>query len=498
MTKRFPGTLALDGVDLVVERGKVHGLLGENGAGKSTLLKILAGDYQPTSGRIELDGDEVHVATPRRAHELGIGIVYQELSLLTNLSVAHNISLGSEPTNGLAIDERTVAETARQVLARMGLSSIDPEQKVGKIPLAERQLVEIAKVLTLRKPRLLIFDEPTAALGQADVDRLFRIVEGLRDEGVAIIFVSHRYREVLRICDRATVLRNGRVVGEVAAGETSIEHLVELTLGEKVAAAFQREWRSDVAGEPVLELTGLEVGARVRGVDLAVRRGEIVSVCGLLGAGQNQVARAIAGDSRDVGGTLRVNGREVVSRTPREALRRGVALITENRQEEGLFPDLPVRSNISMPSLGRILLSPFVRLIDPRRERRATSDVARATGIVPRALPRRVKVLSGGNQQKSLLARWLMRGADVLVLIEPTRGVDVGAKLEIYRELESLARAGTGVLVVSTDIPETMAISDRVVVLYQGRVAGVFDPRLVSEQDLLLAMQGARVPAEAA
>jgi ABC-type sugar transport system ATPase subunit len=187
-----------------------------------------------------------------------------------------------------------------------------------------------------------------------------------------------------------------------------------------------------------------------------------------------------------------------VSRTPREALRRGVALITENRQEEGLFPDLPVRSNISMPSLGRILLSPFVRLIDPRRERRATSDVARATGIVPRALPRRVKVLSGGNQQKSLLARWLMRGADVLVLIEPTRGVDVGAKLEIYRELESLARAGTGVLVVSTDIPETMAISDRVVVLYQGRVAGVFDPRLVSEQDLLLAMQGARVPAEAA
>src|SRR6188472_941453 len=242
MTKRFPGTLALDGVAMVVERATIHGLVGENGAGKSTLLKILAGDYRPTSGRIELEGEEVDVATPRRAHELGIGIVYQELSLLTNLSVAHNISLGSEPMSRLAVDERRLAETAARVLARMGVGSIDPAQKVGKLPLAERQLVEIAKVLTLRQPRVLIFDAPTAALGQTDVERLFRIMQGLRDEGVGIIFVSHRYREVLRICDRATVLRNGRVVGEVACAGTSIEHLIELTLGQKAAAAFHREW----------------------------------------------------------------------------------------------------------------------------------------------------------------------------------------------------------------------------------------------------------------
>jgi len=495
MTKRFPGTLALDDVDLVVERGTIHGLVGENGAGKSTLLKILAGDYQPTAGRIELDGEEVHVSTPRRAHELGIGIVYQELSLLTNLSVAHNISLGSEPTNGLAIDERSLVDSARRVLDRMGVA-VDPEQKVGKIPLAERQLVEIAKVLTLRRPRVLIFDEPTAALGQADVDRLFRIVEALRDEGVAIIFVSHRYREVLRVCDRATVLRNGRVVAEVACADTSVEHLVELTLGEKVAAAFHRDWRSDVAGEPVLELSGLEVGARVRGVDLSVRRGEIVSVCGLLGSGQNQLARAVAGDAPDVTGTLRVKGAAAVPRSPRQALRLGIALITENRQEEGLFPDMPVRSNISISSLGRVLVSRVLRLIDPRRERRLAAEVAAATGIAQAALRRRVRVLSGGNQQKSLLARWLMRRADVLVLIEPTRGVDVGAKLEIYRELEELARRGAGVLVVSTDILEVMALSDRVAVLCQGRVARVFDPRHATEQDILLAMQGAPTRAE--
>ncbi len=490
IAKRFPGTLALDSVDLSVERGMIHGLVGENGAGKSTLLKILAGDYRPTSGLIEIDGSEVDIGTPRQAHELGIGIVYQELSLLTNLSVAHNISLGSEPTKGLALDERRLAKTARDALARMGVTTIDPAQKVGKIPLAERQLVEIAKVLTLRRPRILIFDEPTAALGQDDVERLFRIMEGLRDDGVGIIFVSHRYREVLRICDRATVLRNGRVVGEVSCRETSIERLVELTLGQKAAAAFHREWRAEAAGEPVLELRNLNVGSRVHGVDLTVRRGEIVSVCGLLGSGQNHLARALVGDAPDVAGTVVVKGREAVPRSPRHALRFGVALITENRQEEGLFPDMSVRSNISISSLGRVVVNPLLRIIYGRKERRLTATVAAGTGIAPRALSRRVRVLSGGNQQKSLLARWLMRRADVLVLIEPTRGVDVGAKLEIYRELEELARNGAGILVVSTDIPETMALSDQIAILHQGRLRAVLDPGTASEQDVLLAIQG--------
>jgi ABC-type sugar transport system ATPase subunit len=490
ISKIYPGVVALDRVSFAVSPGEVIGLVGENGAGKSTLLKILAGDYRPTSGRIELDGEEVDVATPRRAHELGIGIVYQELSLLTNLSVAHNISLGSEPTSGLGVDERRLAESAARVLARMGISSIDPAQKVGKLPLAERQLVEIAKVLTLRQPRVLIFDEPTAALGQTDVERLFRIMQGLRDEGVGIIFVSHRYREVLRICDRATVLRNGRIVGEVACAGTSIEHLVELTLGQKAAAAFHREWHANAAGEPALALRGLHVGSRVRGVDLEVRRGEIVSVCGLLGAGQNQLARAVAGDAPDVSGSIVLNGVEKVAHSPRQALGHGLAMITENRQEDGLFPDMPVRANISIASLGRVLVSPVVRIIDGWKERRLAAAASRSTGIPARALGRRIRVLSGGNQQKSLLARWLMRRAAVLVLIEPTRGVDVGAKIEIYRELEQLARDGAGILVVSTDIPETMALSDRIAVMYHGRIAAVLDPRTATEQDVLLAMQG--------
>jgi ABC-type sugar transport system ATPase subunit len=490
MTKRFPGTVALDGVDLELERGTVHGLVGENGAGKSTLLKILAGDYRPSSGRIEIEGRAVDIATPRQAHELGIGIVYQELSLLPNLSVAHNISLGSEPTQGLRIDEARLLEDARRALARMGVTTIDPARKVARIPLAERQLVEIAKVLTLRRPRILIFDEPTAALGQADVDRLFGIMEGLRDEGVAIIFVSHRYREVLRICDAATVLRNGRVVGNVRRGETTVERLVELTLGQKAQVAYHREWRAEKPGEPVLELRGLGVGSRVRDVDLTVRRGEIVGVCGRLGAGQNQLARALAGDAHDVEGEARVNGRRAIPRSPRQALRSGLALITENRAEEGLFPDMSVRSNISIAALARVVLAPFLRVILGPRERRVTAEAASRTGISPRLLARRVRVLSGGNQQKSLLARWLMRRADVLVLIEPTRGVDVGAKLEIYRQLEELARNGAGVLAVSTDIPEVLGLSDRIAVIYEGRLTAVLAAASASEQELLLAIQG--------
>jgi ribose transport system ATP-binding protein len=490
ITKTFPGTLALDGVDLEVERGSIDGLVGQNGAGKSTLLKILAGDYRPTSGRIEIDGEEIEIDSPRRAHELGIGIVYQELSLLPNLSVAHNISLGSERVRGVAIDEPAVRADAASALARMGIDHIDLERKVGDLSLSERQLVEVAKVLTLRRPRILIFDEPTAALAHGDVERLFRILRGLRDEGAAIIFVSHRYREVLEICDRSTVLRNGRVVGRLGRTEATLERLVELTLGQKAEAAFSRRWRSEQPGEVVLETRGLAVGSRVAGVDLVVRRGEIVGLCGLLGSGQNQLARALVGDAADVSGSMTLLGRNALPRNPREAVRRGAGFISESRQEEGLFPEMTVRSNISVAALDRLLWSRLVRVVRRRRERRLTSAAAAQTGIAPRVLQRPIRVLSGGNQQKSLLSRWLVRRSDLLVTIEPTRGVDVGAKVDIYRELEDLARGGAALVIVSTDIPEILGLSDRIVVFYRGRVTAVLDPQTVGEQDVLLAMQG--------
>ena len=488
ITKRFPGTLALDRVDLEVAGGEIHGLLGENGAGKSTLLKILAGDYRASEGTIEVGGEVVDIASPRAAREHGIGIVYQELSLLPNLTVAENISLAAEPSRLGRIESRRVSARAREALEAIGVS-VDPARKVSELSLAERQLVEIARVLTIRRPRVIVFDEPTAALNHHDVLRLFAIMARLRDEGVAVIFVSHRYREVLEICDASTVLRNGHLVGRVERGEASLERLVELTLGQRSETAFARSWRSEPR-EVVLSARGLSVGSRIRDVDLHVRRGEIVSLCGLLGMGQTEIARALVGDGRDVEGTVAIGDAVGIPRSPRQGVRAGAGLIPEDRQAEGLFPDMSVRANVSIASLGRIVVSPLLRLISWRRERRLVREVGDRTGIGSRVLGRAVRTLSGGNQQKSLLARWLLRRCDLLVCIEPTRGVDVGAKIEIYRRLEDLARSGAGVVIVSSDLPEVLGLSDRVLVVYRGTIAAELDPRASSEQELLLAMQG--------
>lgn len=490
ITKRFPGTLALDGVDLDVQAGTIHGLLGENGAGKSTLLKVLAGDHPPSSGTIELNGRVVDVTDPAHAHALGIGIVYQELSLLPNLSVAHNISLGAEPMQGLVIDEQRIRQIARETLARIGVLGIEPERLVASLSLAERQLVEVAKVLTLKRAAVLVFDEPTAALNHHDVKRLFSIMRSLRDAGVGIIFVSHRYGEVLDICDVATVLRNGRVVDTITTSEATLGRLVELTLGQEADVTFDRSWRTDPNGAVLLSVRSLDVGLRVKDVDLDVRKGEIVGICGLLGSGQNELARAICGDEPDVTGQVHLMGHDGIPATSRQAVTIGAGLVTENRQDEGLFPSLSVMHNVSISSLGRILWGSALRLVRGPRERELVRLAADRTGIAHAVLPRPVLTLSGGNQQKSILARWLMRGCSLLVCIEPTRGVDVGAKAEIYRELEDLARDGAGILIVSTDIPEVQGICDRVLVMVRGRIHEELDPRMASEQDLLLAMQG--------
>jgi len=493
ISKRFPGTLALDAVDFEAAAGTIHGLLGENGAGKSTLLKILAGDYQASEGTIEIAGEPVTIASPRDAREHGIGIVYQELSLLPNLTVAENISLGIEPTVGGRIDASLLKRRARETLASIGVAAVDPERKVGELSLAERQLVEIARLLTIRQPRVLVFDEPTTALNHHDVLRFFSIMARLRDDGVAVIFVSHRYREVLEICDECTVLRNGRRVGHVQRGEASLERLVALTLGQRGEAAFSRAWRAEEDAETVLEVEGMAVGSRIHDVHFSVRRGEIVSLCGLLGMGQTEIARALIGDGDRVAGSVRIAAADGLPRTAREALRRGLGLIPEDRQAEGLFPDMSVRSNVSISSLARIVVAPFVRAIEFARERALVQGVAERAGIAPRVLGRPMRTLSGGNQQKALFARWLLRGTRLLVCIEPTRGVDVGAKIEIYRQLEALARDGAGVLVVSTDLPEVLGLSDRVLVVYRGTITEELDPRGTGEQRLLLAMQGGAV-----
>ncbi len=493
MTKRFPGTLALDNVDMTVRRGEIHALVGQNGAGKSTLMKILAGDYTATAGSILIDGRPVAIQNTRDAHRLGIGIVYQELSLLPNLTVADNISLGRETVRGVVLDQRALRNRARDALARMGIAHIDVATRVGALALPERQLVEIAKVLSLQ-PRILILDEPTAPLTQADAERLFAILLNLKQHDIGIIYITHRFKEVLSLCDRGTVLRGGRVVSVFGAGEMTLDRLVEATLGQKSELFFRRNVQHDATRQEIaFAVRNLSVGDRVRDVSFSVHRGEIVGICGLLGAGQNELGRSLFGDRDDVSGAIDLGGRPVVLNSPRRARRHGIGFLSDSRREEGLFPDMRVDENVSIASLGRFLLARGLPFIRRRALRQRTRAMAQRTNIASPALVRPIRLLSGGNQQKALLARWLMLDANVLVFLEPTRGVDVGAKNEVYRQLEALAQEGKAIIVVSTDIPEILGISDRIFVMYEGTITAVMNRDEASEETIALAMQGAHV-----
>jgi len=498
VTKRFPGTLALDGVDLTVRRGEIHALLGQNGAGKSTLVKILAGDYAASEGEVRIDGQLVAIRNTRDAMRLGIGIVYQELSLLPNLTVAENMYLGREPgragRGGPAgyVDRRALRAEAGAALADLGLRHIDPEARAGWLSLPERQLVEIAKVLA-RRPRLLILDEPTAALAQGDAERLFAVLRALKGRDIGIIYITHRFREVLSLCDRGTILRNGRVARVVEMSGATMRDLVEATLGQASGLFYEREGRTreeGQRGERAVAVRGLSVGDRIRDVSFDLYHGEIVGICGLLGAGQNELARSIFGDQPGASGAVEVHGRPVTVGSPRRARRLGIGFISDNRREEGIIPDMPVRQNISIAALGRVGLSRFAPFIGGRAERRASAAAARETGVREAALPRPIRLLSGGNQQKALLARWLMRDSDIFVFIEPTRGVDIGARREIYGRLEALADGGRAVLVVSTDIAEVLGLADRIVVMHEGALTDVMAWREATEERIALAMQG--------
>ncbi len=500
ITKRFGGTVALSEVDFEVLAGEIHGLVGQNGAGKSTLMKIVAGDYRPDSGRIFVDGDEVEIRDPRRGLDLGVGIVYQELSLLPNLTVAENISLGREQTTLAVVGRETEMQLAGQALALLGIDHIRPGVRVNRLTVAEQQLVEIAKVLSLG-PRILALDEPTAALSLHDARRLFTALRHLGASGVGIVFVSHRYGEVLEICDRCTVLRNGNVVAREESGALNLERLVALTLGEEA----KRSHQVDPGPRPTLTRTGasrgslpllsvehLAVGRTVVDISFQVGAGEVVGLCGLLGSGQSEVARALYGDAEDVRGTVTLDGKRLRPSSPRAAARRGIAFITENRRDEGIFPDLPVVPNVTAASLHQSWLDRYIPLISPRRERARAGSVLAQVSVARALEPRHIRLLSGGNQQKVVVARWLLKGARLLVCNEPTRGVDVGARLDIYDALRALADGDVGIVVVTPDIEEALSLCDRVVVCFAGRVSAEFDTADASEESLFLAMQGVR------
>lgn len=493
ITKRFPGVLALDEVTFSAQGGEIHALIGQNGAGKSTLMKILAGDYLPTRGEIFIEGRPVNIRHPGEARAQGISIVYQELSLLPNLTVAENIYLGREMGRYFIIDDTAIQKESAKVLELLGIQNIDINQSIASLPLAQRQLVEIVKALSF-KPRILILDEPTAALTPQDVERLFDILGKLKSQGIAIIHITHRLKEIIEYCDKGTVLRNGRVIGTLAiTPETTEEELIELMIGQDVESFYRAEdlqWVADQ--EALLAVENLSIGEKVKDVSFQLHKGEILGITGLLGAGQNDLVRALFGAQDSVlVSRVKRNGEPIQISNPEQAIDHGICLLTENRKEEGLFLDLSVKENITISSLARFIRSRFFPLLVNRKENLAAQSFIEKVNIILRSPETRVRNLSGGNQQKAILARWLLRNLEILMFIEPTRGIDVGAKAEIYRYLDSLAKEGRGIIVVSPDLTEILGVADRVLVMHEGRIVKGFTRREADEETLLASIQGA-------
>jgi ribose transport system ATP-binding protein len=489
VVKRFPGVTALDAVDLEIAPGEIHALVGQNGAGKSALIKVLSGAYTAEGGVMRFLGSPYHPRTPLDALVAGIRVVYQEFNQLPYLSVAENLLFERLPRRfGFLLDRETLERRATELLNRVGLN-IAPGARVEHLGIAQRQLLEIARALSTTG-RLLVLDEPTATLTPREVARLFEIIRGVRASGMTVIFVSHHLQEIFELCDRVTVLRNGRRIETVGVAETSAPELVRLMVGRRLeAAAHAIEVAASEAGsaappapEPALGVKGLRVRGSSHGVSFELNYGEIAGLAGLVGAGRTETLRAIFGADRRDGGEIYLAGRRVRFNHPIDAVRHGVCLLTENRTDEGLVLPMPVRVNLTLTNLARVARAGILRV---RTERATAHHWVEQLDVRFRSLEQTARELSGGNQQKLIIAKWLFRNASVLMLDEPTRGIDVGAKAEIYTLLRRLAADGKALLVVSSELPELMVLCDRILVLSRGRLVGELRRNEFDEERIL-------------
>ncbi|OHV31895.1 MULTISPECIES: sugar ABC transporter ATP-binding protein [Pseudofrankia] len=482
VVKTFPGVRALDGVDLEVRAGEVHCLLGQNGAGKSTLIKVLSGAHQPDAGTIRWRGEQVSPPTPTAATRLGIATMYQELDLVDGLSVADNIFLGHELARAGLSRRRAMDDAARALLARLGHAEIPVSREVGQLSAAGKQVVSMARALS-HDARMIIMDEPSAVLDADEVDNLFRLVGDLTAHGVAVVYISHRLAEIRRIGDRVTVLKDGRTVARgLPARTTSTEDVIRLMTGRAIEHAFPPRVGPAPDAPEVLRVSGLGRPREFRDVSFAVRAGEIVGLAGLVGSGRSEILETVYGARRAATGEVRVAGRRLRRGSVGAAVAAGVGLCPEERKSQALLPDEPVYRNITLATLTRFAAGPFTR---EGHESAAASRQADALDIRPAGVARPVRTLSGGNQQKVVLARWLLRDCRVLLLDEPTRGVDVGARDEIYALIRRLARSGVAVVLVSSEVPEVIGLADRVLVVAAGRVVHEAAATGISESQVL-------------
>jgi ABC-type sugar transport system ATPase subunit len=483
VSKSFPGVRALSSVRFEMLPGEVHALLGENGAGKSTLIKIVSGVYKPDAGEVRFDGAPANFDNPRQAQAAGIATIYQELSLYPELTVAENIFMGHQPRNRFGwLDWGTMNRRAREILASLDIHDMDVTRKVGTMTVGNRQRVEIAKALS-QNARILIMDEPTAALTEADVQRLFGIVRLLRERGVGIIYISHRLEEVFVLADRVTVLRDGQYVATKPVRLTSEDELVSMMVGRTIENLFPK--LDTKVGEPVLEVRNLVRKPLTRGVNLTVRAGEIVGLAGLVGSGRSEVAQVIFGMTPAEAGEIRLDGKPVRIKHPGHAMKLGIAYVPEDRGTQGLVKQMKVRENVSLAILRSLVRGGFV---DRRAERNLAKDTIDKLSIRAYSPEQIVNKLSGGNQQKVVVGKWLASSPRLLIMDEPTRGVDVGAKAEIHRLLSELAAQGLAILMISSELPEILGMSDRIVVMREGRNVAEFSRAEATQENVVTAM----------
>ena len=480
ISKSFPGVKALDNVSLDVRRGTVHALMGENGAGKSTLMKCLFGIYTKDEGKILLDGEEVSFRTAKEALSSGVAMVHQELNQALKRSVADNIWLGRYQTVGPFVSEKKMHDDTREIFKSLGIE-IDPAQIMSTMPVARRQMAEIAKAVSYNA-RVIVFDEPTSSLNDAEVEQLFRIIDMLKKRGTAIIYISHKMEEILRISDDITVMRDGRHIATEPAKDMTMEKIIKLMVGRELTDRFPE--RTNRPGKPLLEVKGLTSRySNLRDVSFTLRESEIVGVAGLDGAGRTELLENIFGLSARESGTLSLRGREIKNRTAREAISNGFALVTEERRSTGIFGILSIRANTTVSSLKKYRVA---RLwLDKKKLRRATDDMIKSLRIKTPTQDTKIRALSGGNQQKVIFGRWLLTEPDILLLDEPTRGIDVGAKFEIYNVIGNLAANGKSVIMVSSEMPELLGVCDRILVMSGGRLAGEVDAKNATQEQIM-------------
>ncbi len=476
--KSFPGVRAIKRGQLELRAGEVHALLGENGAGKSTMIKVLSGAHHPEAGTIAIDGKIAAISSPLDAQQLGVAVIYQEFNLVPTLSARENIFLGQERGGGFLSPNEERRE-ALELFKRLDIE-IDPEILCSQLSVAQQQIVEIAKALA-RKARIVVMDEPTAALSGREVEKLFAIIRDLQAQGLGILYVSHRLDEIFAMCDRATIMRDGEYITTENVADLSRERIIELMVGRKLESEFPK--RDTEVGQTRLQVRNLWRGNSVRGVSFDLRHGEVLGLTGLVGAGRTEVARLLFGADKRESGTITLDGRELKINSPVDAIQNGICLLTEDRKSQGLVLGLSVRENFGLPNLGLLSKLGFVQRA---QERKAFAGYIESLQIKVPHQEQLARNLSGGNQQKVVLAKWLETNSDIIIIDEPTRGIDVGAKYEIYLLMNELAAQGKSILMISSELPEVLGMSDRILVMHEGRIVGEIEDVAHATQEQIL------------